>query len=99
MTRGHNHRKKDMTPEHSEKGKKARHDRLVQGIKQVLQKVNKYVMENPAGGLEKMWFMSDWQDKKKIIDLCSFAWPFKKTTNRWVEGFEFIQPGREHREW
>ena len=50
-------------------------------------------MENPAGGMEKMWFMSDWQDKKKIVDLCAYAWPFKKTTNLWVNGFKFEPKG------
>ena len=26
-------------------------------------------MENPQGGMEKMLYMADWEDKKKIIDL------------------------------
>ena len=43
--------------------------------------------------MEKMWFMADWEDKKKIVELCAFAWPFKKTTNLWVNGFEFTPEG------
>ena len=52
-------------------------------------------LENPAAGLERMWFMLDWEDKKpeKVIDLCSYAWPFKKTTNLWIEGFKFEPEG------
>ena len=40
-----------------------------------------------------MWFMSDWEDKQKIVELCAYAWPFKKSTNLWVEGFEFNPQG------
>ena len=30
------------------------------------------------------------QDKKKVIEMCAFAWPFKKTTNLWVDlGFDW----------
>ena len=35
-------------------------------------------------GLERMWFMADWEDKKRIVELCSYMWPFKKTTNLWT---------------
>ena len=40
-----------------------------------------------------MWFMADWEDKKKIINLCAFAWPFRKGTNLWVHGFDFQPKG------
>ena len=64
------------------RGKKAaQHDRLMQRIKEVLKLIGCYVMENPQGGMEKMLYMADWEDKKKIIDLCAFIWPFRKTTN------------------
>ena len=50
-------------------------------------------MENPHGGMEKMPFMADWMDKQKIVDLCSFVWPFRKTTNLWVNGFDWEPTG------
>ena len=66
------------------KGEKARaHGRLVQRIKEVLMLTKRRILENPAGGLERMtlWYMMDWKDKKKVIEMCAFMWPFKKTTN------------------
>jgi len=50
-------------------------------------------MENPQGGLEKMYYMSDWEDKKKIIELCAYLWPFKKTTNLWTSGINWQPQG------
>ena len=46
------------------------HDRLVVRVKEVLALTKRFIMENPAGGLEKMtlWYMMDWQDKKKVIE-------------------------------
>jgi hypothetical protein len=36
----------------------------------------------------------DWQDKKKVIEMCAFVWPFKKTTNLWVDlGFDWQPEG------
>ena len=76
------------------KGQTARmHDRLVQRVKHVLELVGTYVMENPQGGLEKMWYMADWEDKKRIVELCAFVWPFKKTTNLWTAGFNWQPHG------
>ena len=92
LSRGNNHREPDgkMSPA----GDLAKsHDRLTQRIKQVLKLVTRSVMENPAGGMEKMWFMADMEDKKKILNLCAYAWPFRKTTNLWVNGFEFEPEG------
>ena len=68
-----------------EKKKKAEmHDRLAQRVKEVLKMIRYYVMENPQGGLEHMWFMADWEDKKRIVNLCAYMWPFKKTANLWT---------------
>ena len=81
MSRGNRHRKKEdgLPPVEGKKGEKARaHDRLAVRIKEVLALTKRFVMENPAGGLERMWYMMDWQDKKKVIEMCAFAWPFKK---------------------
>ena len=55
--------------------------RLTRRIKEVLDLIGCYVMENPQGGMEKMLYMANWEDKKKIVDLCAFVWPFRKTTN------------------
>ena len=53
-------------PVEGEKGKKAaQHDRLTQRIKEVLELVGCYVMENPQGGMEKMLYMADWEDRKE----------------------------------
>ena len=50
-------------------------------------------MENPQGDVENMLYMASWEVKKKIIDLCAFAWPFRKTTNLWVHGFKWNPHG------
>ena len=89
---GFNHRKleKGFPPADIEKGKIAeQHDRLVQRVKVLLELVGRYVMENPKGGLEKMEFMKDWKNRKMVVDLCSFIWPFKKTTNLLVGNFKW----------
>ena len=96
LSRGNNHRKKEegWPPAEGEKGLKAeQHDRLIPRVMAVLELVQRHVMENPAGGLEKMYYMLDWEDQKKVIDLCAFAWPFKKTTNLWIKGFEWEPKG------
>ena len=75
LSRGFNHRKlkKGLPPADNEKGKIAKqHDRLVQRVKALLELVGRYVMENPKGGLEKMEFMKNWENKKLVVDLCSF---------------------------
>ena len=96
LSRGTNHRKNDgqMTPEDGPQGDTARqHDRLVKRVKQVLSLVKRSVMENPASGLENMWYMAGDKERKQVIELCSYAWPFKKTTNLWVNGFDFKPKG------
>ena len=81
-------------PVEGEKGEKAaQYDRLTQRIKEVLELIGCYIMENPQGGMEKMLYMADWEDKKKIIDLRAFVWPFRKTTNLWVHGFKWDPQG------
>ena len=41
-----------------------------------------------------MWYMLDWEDKKKVIEMCAFVWPFKKTTNLWANlGFDWQPKG------
>ena len=69
------------------------HDKLVQRVKEVLHLIGTYVMENPQGGLEQMYYMADWENKKKIIELCAFVWPFRKTTNLWTSGFDWDPEG------
>ena len=70
------------------------HDRMVKRIMEVLKLTRRYVMENPAGGMERMWYMLDWEDKEKVIEMCAFVWPFKKTTNLWVNlGFDWQRKG------
>ena len=80
-----------------EKCEKVRsYDRLIPRIKEVLMLTKRYILENPAGGLERMWYMMDWKDKKKVIEMCTFLymWPFKKTTNLWVNlGFDWQPKG------
>jgi 8-oxo-dGTP pyrophosphatase MutT (NUDIX family) len=96
LSRGFNYRRLEpgYPPVKGEKGQKAaQHDKLTQRIKEVLELVGCYVMENPQGGMEKMLYMSNWEDKKKIVDLCAFAWPFRKTTNLWVHGFKWNPQG------
>ena len=78
LSRGFNHRKlePDFPPVEGERGKKAaQHDRLTWRIKEVLELIGCYVMENPQGGMERMLYMADWEDKQKIIDqiLCAFV--------------------------
>ena len=93
ISRGHHYRVL-QEPVEGAKGDVARqHDRLVQRVKQVLTIIGTFVMENPACGLEKMWYMLDWQNKKKVIELCAFAWPFKKTTNLWTQGLQWQPTG------
>ena len=69
MPRGNHHRKKEggLQPVEGKKGDKARaHDRLAVRIKEeVLALIKRFVMENPAGGLEKMWYMIDCRTRKK----------------------------------
>ena len=96
LSRGFNYRKLEpgFPPVEGERGRKAvQHDRLTQRIKEVLRLIGCYVMEKPQGGMEKMLYMADWEDKKKIIDLCAFIWPFRKTTNLWVHGFKWDPQG------
>ena len=35
---------------------------MAQRVKAVLQIIQRYVMENPRGGMEKMWFMADMEN-------------------------------------
>ena len=96
LLQGFNHRKleKGFPPADNEKGTIAeQHDRLVQQVKTLLELVGCYVMENPKGGLETMEFMKDWENRKMVVDLSSFIWPFKKTTNLWVGNFEWKPAG------
>lgn len=89
MSRGNHHREHDakFSPVKGPKGEKAaKHDKLVQKLKELMGKVRNFVMENPKAGLERMWYMLDWEEKKKVVDMCAFAWPFKKTTNLWIGG-------------
>ena len=70
------------------------HGRMVMRIMEVLKLTKRYVMENPAGGMERMWYMLDWEDKKKVIEMFAFVWPFKKTTNLWANlGFDWQPKG------
>ena len=96
LSRGVNRRllEEGFPPAEGAKGvKAAEHDKLTQKVMKVLGLIGRYVMENPQGGMEKMWFMRDWEDQKKIVDLCSFIWPFRKTTNLWAHGFEWEPKG------
>ena len=71
LSRGFNYRKLEpgFPPVEGERGRKAaQHDRLTQPIKEVLDLVGCYVMENQQGGMEKMLYMANWEDKKKIIN-------------------------------
>ena len=77
-----------------QKGEVARqHDRLVRRVKEVLEMIGTFIMENPAGGLERMWYMLDWEKKKKVVELCAFIWPFRKTTNLWTQGVPWTPKG------
>ena len=40
-----------------------------------------------------MLYMTDWEDKKKVVELCAFAWPFKKATNLWTQGVNWTPKG------
>ena len=96
LSRGFNHRMlaPGFPPVDGEKGAKAEsHDRLTQRVMEVLKLVGCFVMENPHGGMEKMWYLADWKDKQKVLDLCAFIWPFKKTANLWVGGFNWEPKG------
>ena len=96
VSRGNHYRVagQQWAPAPGEKGVKASmHDRLVQRVKEVLSLIGTFVMENPAAGLEKMWYMADWESKKKIIELCAFVWPFRKTTNLWTQGLDWQPSG------
>ena len=87
LSRGNHYRDKSggESTVSEEKATKARqHDRLTQRVKEVLQMIKFFVMENPQGGMEKMWFMADWESKKRVVELCAYMWPFKKTTNLWT---------------
>jgi hypothetical protein len=56
LSRGFNYRRLEpgYPPVKGEKGQKAaQHDKLTQRIKEVLELVGCYVMENPQGGMEK----------------------------------------------
>ena len=78
-----------------EKGDKAQlHDRLLLRMKEVLQLLKKYAMENPAMGMAQAWNMLDWESKRRTVDLCAYGWPYKKSTDLWVEGFDFQPKGR-----
>ena len=75
LSRGFNHRllEEGFAPAEGAKGEKAtEHDKLTQKVMKVLELIGRYVMENLQGGMEKMWFMRDWEDEKKVVDLCSF---------------------------
>ena len=94
ISRGWMYRHKDGTPVEGWRGEIARqHDQLTQKVKQILLKLKMFVMENPASGMEKMEFMQDWETRKNIVDLCAFGWPFKKTTNLWIEGIDWTPVG------
>ena len=72
VSRGNHYRlaEQHYAPAPGDKGTKARqHDRLVQRVKEVLSLIGTFIMENPAAGLEKMWYMADWEAKKKVIEL------------------------------
>ena len=76
LSRGFNYRKLEpgFPPVEEERGKKAaQHERLTQRIKEVLELIGCYVMENLQGGMERMLYMADWEDKKKIVELCAFV--------------------------
>ena len=95
LTRGNNYRKPERghPPVEGTKGDKAgQHDRLVQRIKAICLQIKKSVIENPAGGLEFQEYMKD-EAGKMVVDLCNYVWPFKKTTNLWVNGFDWTPRG------
>ena len=96
VSRGHHYRiaGQQWAPVEGQKGEVARqHDRLVLRVKEVLKMIGTFIMENPAGGLEKMWYMLDWESKKKVVELCAFIWPFRKTTNLWTQGIPWTPKG------
>ena len=71
VTRGNHYRLADQAwaPAPGDKGTKARqHDRLIRRVKEVLSLIGTFIMENPAAGLEKMWYMADWEAKRKVIE-------------------------------
>ena len=66
VSRGNHYRiaEQQWAPVEGQKGEVARqHDRLVLRVKEVLKMIGTFIMENPAGGLEKMWYMLDWEAK------------------------------------
>jgi len=78
-----------------EKGDKARlHDRLLVRVKELLGLLHKSAMENPAMGLAQAWHMLDWETKRRTVDLCAYGWPYKKSTDMWIQGFDFQPKGR-----
>ena len=40
-----------------------------------------------------MWFMAAIEDKDRIVELRAYAWPFRKSTNLWTNGFTWNQQG------
>lgn len=84
-------RDEDGLPLQGERGDAARvHDQLVQNIKIMQDKVQRSVMENPAKGLARQSFMTSPTHK---VDLCAFGWPYRKTTDLWVQGFTYQPTG------
>jgi len=96
LSRGNNYRQKDsFEPVQGEKGRIAhQHDKMVYKIKEILNKFQRTVLENPAMGLERMFYMLEEEEKKTLIDLCAYGWPYKKPTNLWIKGFHFAPKGR-----
>ena len=95
LSRGNNHRKKEdgCPPADGKKGEKARqHDRMVKRIMEVLKLTRRYVMENPAGGMERMWYMLDWEDKKKVIEMSRFWVEKGAMKHRENMSFRLAQP-------
>ena len=97
VSRGHHHREPvpGRPPVKGLKGEKAKvHDLLVSRVKEVLELLGKYAMENPAMGLAQSWHMLDWEAKRRTIELCAYGWPFKKSTDVWIKGFQWDPEGK-----
>ena len=62
-------------------------------IKEILELLGKYAMENPAQGLAESWHMIDWETRRKTVDLCAYGWPFKKSTDLWTKDMEWMPRG------
>ena len=94
VSRGWHHREKNKRPRQGQAGAQARKDdKVIQKVKSILELIGKFVMENPSGGLEQMWYMMDWKNKKTVVDLCAFVWPFRKCTNLWMGNVAYEPKG------